>query len=230
MKHEIFLLDTNVLYEIITLYSPEPSSLAKKIDGFLKGRKLVYIPDIVWTEFTASIFQKKIDYSDYNSWHQRVLSSYLHVYQYLLEHKVRDYKTSGIASVVNIDFIGLARDFAFIRPEDDFIQSLVGETSQKLQAALAQENPDPATLEFIERQRHNLASGKLMDGCDTMILASAIVFAIQRADSRVILLSNDRWMGRVANHLLQNLNKYGLEDLKNRSFSLTVENPKNFRF
>lgn len=61
-----------------------------------------------------------------------------------------------------------------------------------------------------------------------MILASAIVFAMAYPEDEVLFLSNDRWMGTVARHLISNIDQYSIADLKKNKYHRNIITPRDY--
>jgi len=230
MKSEpLYLLDTNVIYDMLTMLTEKPSGIGRSIDKFLSvTNKKVYISDLVWTEFSISWFQKNISFPDYELWYSRKLASYAQVYQQLLRRNVEllpilKLSAGGYAGVVD-----LARDLAIVKYDDSFIREVQKNFDRKLENALREEPTEKnrqAHHEYVERLQKNYYNGKLLDGLDSMILASSILFAQENPKSTVTLVSNDRWMGTAANHLMLNAASYSLKNLTKRPFTLKIKTP-----
>lgn len=144
-----------------------------------------------------------------------------------INDRISVYKTCQYAHQAGVDFIDLAYKFSYLRVQQDFINEIILTITNRIQNAQSQKEPDFATQEFIERNKKNLKKGKLLDGMDPLILASAIVFAMAHPDTPVILVSDDRWMARAARRLLDNARSYGLRKLVGKPFSLQILNPWN---
>jgi hypothetical protein len=148
----------------MSLFSEKPSPIAVKIQFLFqkitheKSTQL-FIPDIVWSEFTISLFQKQIPYEEYDLWYNRILNSYLQVYRLLYENKFDYYKTCEYSQKLNIDFLGLANDLSLVKMSPNYIQEKIKRKKIEIENAeqRLQKNPDDSAIkEYINRNKKNL--------------------------------------------------------------------------
>ena len=230
----LIILDTNILYELTTKFTGNSSRKVEKIELLLsRFQGKIVIPDLVWSEFSASFFQRGIPFNNYSKWHDDRFVAFMQVYL-IIEQKAEGklLKTTDLTNSNNTNFVELAREISALKFSLDYINEVNKDLRKKLEHVTNQTAPQPANKEkerydYIDRLNKHLNNGKLLDGMDSQILATAILYAQKETNKCICIITQDNFFKSAATHICGNIGLYVLPSLSDTPFNLRVINMRD---
>lgn len=210
---EIILVDTNLLVflgDIGKNYNNNLTPFEKGIFHFWNtNANKIAIPDIVWTEFTGLFLHKRIDFTDYDLWYQKVYSAYEKIYLHLSKQKIRIISFNKLED--GSQLFNIANAITTMKVEKQLIDEFATHIQRKIQDIDRQLNNSGLILEKREKLQRDkkrindsLQNGKMLDGMDSVLYAFAILIAAENPEDKVTVVTDDEFMRRTMNYMVEN--------------------------
>lgn len=222
-SNTVYILDTNILWDITTLFSNKPKENVEKILKFFKKKtnEKFIILDLVWTEFATSIFQYGFPFDNYKHWYNQRETAFWKVFNRLKKvANVSEIRAVDIClekekeKEIEIEYVELAGEISLVKYSSEFVNDFYNEIKKKLEATKSKYNSlinnDYATLDFIKRQERFLKSGKFLDGKDPWILSLSLIYYKNNSNSNVRILTSDKFFEKAGNHICKNIDYYNI--------------------
>jgi ABC-type multidrug transport system fused ATPase/permease subunit len=179
---EVIILDASILKDIFSSFSTK--GLSKKLEKiFEKNDKNFIVLDIILNELSSNLFQKKINYDNYDNWFKLRMSSYEKLYAFFIRKKIElEYLDDNFSN--NLSLFKVANT---ILGESRIIRKFIKEND----------------LKYRLDKRKEMFTFSFFTYTSSILLAYVILYARNNKDKKVIFLVTNPFLYQIQRYFVQ---------------------------